>query len=130
MAGAEPQARAAFDSARVALEAAVTATPDDARAHVALASALAGLGRSDEAVREAELALQIMPTTRDAMIAQAIERQAATVFVDLGRPDRAIALLTSFFSRPTIGYTRFYLTVDPAWDGLRDHPAFRGLVAG
>jgi serine/threonine-protein kinase len=130
LAGRESEARAGFDSARVVLEAAVASNPDDARMHVALASSLAGLGRSDGAVREAELALQIMPPTRDAMIGQSIERQAAAVYSDLGQIDRAVALLTSFFGGPTIGYTRFYLTIDPTWDRLRNHAGFRRLVAG
>jgi len=64
------------------------------------------------------------------MIGQDVERQAASVYADIGRADRAVALLNSYFSGPTIGYTRFYLTIDPTWDGLRNHAGFRRLVTG
>lgn len=46
-------ARAAFDSARVLLDSVIRELPDDWRVHVARGLALAGLGRLDEALREA-----------------------------------------------------------------------------
>ena len=51
--GDRSAARAAFDSARVLLDSALRELPDDWRVHAARGLALAGLGRRDEALREA-----------------------------------------------------------------------------
>ena len=128
LAGDAARARAAFDSAKTILERELAAAPDDARMHVALGSALAGLGQSSAALREAERALELMPRTRDALIAQAIERYAAAVCADAGQQDRAIELLQSVFRERVFAYPRRLLAVDPTWDTLRRRADFQRLL--
>ncbi len=54
--------RAAYaDSARVAFEQQLTATPEDAPAHILLGLALAYMGRKDEAIREGERGVALLP---------------------------------------------------------------------
>jgi tetratricopeptide (TPR) repeat protein len=127
LAGRAEAARAAYDTARGLLEAELATTPDDARMHVALGTALAGLGRGPDAVREAERALELMPLSRDALIAQQIHLQAAAVFADAGQPDRAVQLLAALFEQPVYGYARRQLGVDPTWERLRSRQDFRRL---
>jgi tetratricopeptide (TPR) repeat protein len=129
LAGNEGRARSSFDSARVALEAAIVTQPDDARLHVALGSALAGLGRSADAIREADRATALMPREKDALINQAIQRQVAQVYADAGQSDRAVAILESVFAEPVFAYSRRYLQMDPLWTKLRGHPGFQALIA-
>ena len=66
LAGDGAAARAAFDSARVELEVLVAGDPTEPRYRSALGTALAGLGRNDEAIREGEEGLRLMPPEREA----------------------------------------------------------------
>ena len=54
------------DSARIAFEEQLRATPDDAQRHVFLGLALAYLGRKADAVREGQRAVALLPISRDA----------------------------------------------------------------
>ncbi len=66
LAGDSAASRAAFDSARVELQALVDADPTEARYRSALGLALAGLGRNEEAIREGEAGLRLMPPEKEA----------------------------------------------------------------
>jgi tetratricopeptide (TPR) repeat protein len=130
LAGRQAQATSAFDSARVMLQAAAAERPEEARVHIALAGAYAALGQTNEAVRAAERALQLMPYSRDVLNAQLIQLQAAAVHAEVGQHQQAIAMLEELFSRPVFNYARHYLTLDPSWDAIRQLPAFGRIVAG
>jgi hypothetical protein len=66
LAGDGAAARSAFDSARVEMEVLVAGDPTEPRYRSALGTALAGLGRNDEAIREGEEGLRLMPPEREA----------------------------------------------------------------
>ena len=60
-------ARANYDSARAHLEKAVVSTPNQPHVHSRLGIAYAGLGRSQEAIREGKIAAALVPLSKDAM---------------------------------------------------------------
>lgn len=61
LAGDAEGARRSFEVARRLLEAEVQTTPDDGRLRAALRVAYAGLGRTEDALRESRRALELMP---------------------------------------------------------------------
>ncbi|MCK4776330.1 MAG: hypothetical protein KAT30_16155, partial [Candidatus Krumholzibacteria bacterium] len=65
--GRTDRALAYYDSARVYLENKMAEDPGDARVHSSLGYVYARLGRKNEAVKTAEWAVQLMPTSKDAV---------------------------------------------------------------
>jgi serine/threonine-protein kinase len=126
-AGQPELARAAFDSARVILEAAVSERPDDERRHVSLGLAYAGLGMKEAAVREGQMAVDLMPVSRDANVAPTYLRGFAQIHTMVGDYDAAIDLLDYLLSIPS-RVSVPELRLDPIWDPLRDHPRFQALL--
>src|SRR6266705_2490670 len=95
-----PQARAQFDSARSILEASVRQEPKDDYYAAVLGLALAGLGRSAEAIREGERAVALVPVTKDAEWNAYLRANLARSYVLLGERDEAIEQLEIVLSRP------------------------------
>lgn len=121
-----PEAKAAFDSARVMLAADTHKYPNDARIVVALAYAYAGLGRKADAVREAARARALLPPTLDAFNAPRVTQASAEVLVQVGAQDEAIALIGKLLKEP--GYlTVFDLRLNPMYDPVRSDPRFQKL---
>ncbi len=126
-AGQAELARAAFDSARVLLEAAVSERPDDQRRHQSLGLAYAGLGMKEAAVREGQMAVDLMPVSRDANLAPTYLRGFAHIHTMVGDYDAAIDLLDYLLSIPS-RVSVPELRLHPMWDPLRDHPRFQALL--
>ncbi|MDB6147699.1 MAG: hypothetical protein JWO45_1363, partial [Spartobacteria bacterium] len=117
----------AFAKTRTILEGRLRQKPDDARILAVLAQTDAGLGKKEEAVREAKHAVELMPMGRDAYDAPLVLEGLARVYTWTGEKQSAIALLRQLLAAP--GYlTAGYLRVDPAWDPLRSEPAFKELL--
>ena len=122
-------ARASFDSARVVLEARIRPHPgEDPLYHAMLGMALAGLERSDDAVREGELAVTLLPYPGGGTESTLMPANLARIHVLLGHHEQAIDLLITVFSRPG-PLSPAWLRVDPFWDPLRSSPRFQRLVA-
>src|SRR5215471_4701085 len=121
-------ARTAFLKAKDILEEQVKQRPDDAYLHVQLAKILAWLGEKDAAIAEAQRAMDLRPESKDAFEGPPITEQAAQVYAILGDNARAIELLDGLLSRPS-EVTLEALKVNPAWDPLRNDPAFQALFA-
>ena len=122
-------ARASFDSARVVLEDKVRRHPDDDPFyHAMLGLALAGLEQSEEAVREGERAVALLPYPAGGPESTLMPANLARIHVLLGHREQAIDLLTAVFSRPG-PLSAAWLTVDPFWDSLRSSPRFQQLAA-
>lgn len=102
--------------------------PDDASRHALLGQIHAGLGRKQEALREGERAVELLPETRDAVDGPAMTLILAKINVTVGEFDRALALLERSLSSPG-GATVFALRIDPAWDPLRSMPRFQQLLS-
>jgi serine/threonine-protein kinase len=120
-------ARAAYDSARAILEDKTKAQPERADLHSLLGVAYAGLGRKEEAIREAEEAVELLPATKDHLAGPDWIAFLAEVYVMVGEHDAAIDQLEYLLSIP--GWLTIpWLQVDPIWDPLRDHPRFQALL--
>jgi len=119
--------RAHYDSARGVLESRAREQPDEARFHSELGLAYAGLGRKNEAIREGELAVELLPISKEALIGSDWVRNLAQIYVMVGDHDAAVEQLEYLFSivAPISGH---WLRLDPIWDPLRDRPRFRALL--
>jgi tetratricopeptide (TPR) repeat protein len=120
------QARAAFREAVPLLEAGVQKRPQDPRLHSALAEAYAGLGRKDDAIREARQAVELLPLGRDAFNGVLPLVSLAIVDTMVGEHAAAIEVLEDLAARP--GLPLGYLRRGPTWDPLRGNPRFEALV--
>jgi TolB-like protein len=125
--GEAAEARRAFLKAKDLAEAEVRNAPNGASRRALLARALAYLGEKDAAIAESKRAMELQPESVDAFEGPDVTAVLAEVYALTGENTKSIALLDGLLSRP--GYlTVTLLKLDPAWDGLRDEPAFRGLL--
>ena len=126
--GDDAAARTAFLKAKNILDEQVKQKPDDADLRVQFAKLLAWLGEKDAAIAEAQRAIDLRPESKDAFEGPEIAEQVAQVYTILGDNARAIDLLDELLSRPS-EVTSQSLKLDPAWDPLRNDPAFQALFA-
>ena len=126
--GDEVAARTAFLKARDILAEQVKQKPDDADLRVQLAKMQAWLGEKDAAIAEAQRAMDLRPESKDAFEGPPITEQVAQVYAIIGDNARAIELLDELLSRPS-EVTLQALKVNPAWDSIRNDPAFQALFA-
>ena len=116
-----------YDSARAVLERKTSEYPREPRFHSELGVAYAGLGQVEEAVREGEEAVELLPVSEDAVEGTEWLAYLARIYVMVGDFDAAIEQLEYLLSLPTY-VTVASLRVDPLWDPLRDHPRFKALL--
>jgi TolB-like protein/Tfp pilus assembly protein PilF len=126
--GDDAAARTAFLKAKNILEEQLKQKPDDADLRVQFAKLLAWLGEKDAAVAEAQRAIDLRPESKDAFEGPQVTEQVAQVYTILGDNARAIELLDQLLRRPS-EVTSQSLKLDPAWDPLRNDPAFQALFA-
>jgi TolB-like protein len=125
--GEEARAEAACLSAVDLLQREIEARPYDHRLYSALGYAFALVGRKEEAVRVGERAVELMPTSKDALDGPSQEIELAKIYTRVGETDKALDLIEILLSIPcelSVGL----LHVDPVWDPLRDHPRFQALL--
>jgi serine/threonine-protein kinase len=116
-----------YESTRKMLETKVQQQPEDARLRSVLGIAYAGLGRRQEAIREGELAIELMPISKDACRGALWAEDLAQIYVMVGEFDTAIEQLESLLSIPS-ELSIPLLRLDPVWDPLREHPRFKKLL--
>jgi TolB-like protein/DNA-binding SARP family transcriptional activator len=122
-------ARASFDSARVVLQDKVRRNPnEDPFYHAMLGLALAGLEQPEDAVREGEWAVALLPYPAGGPESTLMPANLARIHVLLGHREKAIDVLTDVFSRPG-PLSAAWLRVDPFWDTLRSNARFQRLEA-
>ena len=125
--GDDVAAHAAFDSARVQLDSVLVALPDDWRVHAARGLALAGLGRRQEALREARWLQQSVVYREDAYDGPFVAEERARILAQAGEVDAALDEIEQLLAGP--GWLSVHgLRLDPRWDPLRDHPRFQALL--
>jgi serine/threonine-protein kinase len=125
-------ASARYDSARVYFERIILSNPQSAFVcmyHSNLGRAYAGLGRCEEAIREGEEAVQVLPISKDAYMGTDLVNNLAEIYVKCGRHEAAIDQIEKLLSVPS-EISPGVLRVDPIWDPLRSNPRFRRLVEG
>jgi serine/threonine-protein kinase len=125
--GNDDEARAFYDSARVVFEARVLEGPEAFAPRNALGLAYAGLGRSEDAIREGELAVRLLPLSRDAMTGTNRIRDLARIYVMVGDHEAALDQLEQLLSIPS-EFSANLLRVDPFWDPLRSDPRFELML--
>jgi TolB-like protein/Tfp pilus assembly protein PilF len=100
--------------------------PDDIYSLSRLARIDAYLGRSEDALRESEKAVELKPISRDAVSGPASVAALAEVCMVTGDHTRAIQLLSEVARIP---YGPSYGDLlGPRWDALRDDPRFAKLI--
>jgi serine/threonine-protein kinase len=125
-------ASARYDSARVSFERIIGSNPQSAYVsvyHSNLGRAYAGLGRCQEAVREAEEAVGMMPISRDAVVGHERLMDLAEIYVMCREYEKAIDQLETLLSVPSVMSVGL-LRVDPIWDPIRSNPRFQRLLEG
>ena len=89
----------------------------------------AGMGNKDEALRNARIACEIRPITKDALFGADLAVSYATVACRVGEKELALGLLEELARIPsTVNYGN--LKYDFEWDLLRGEPRFEAVVAG
>ncbi len=126
--GNRQRERAYYDSARSMLESKIQQRPDDARFRSALGIACAGLGRKEDAIREGELAVELLPMSKEAWRGAWRVEELARIYTMVGEYDAAIDQLESLLAVPSNTAVPM-LRIDPTWDPLREHPRFQALLA-
>ena len=102
--------------------------PDNPNFAQALSLIHAVLGQKDAAIKEAERAITLLPTVKDAVDGPTYEENLAFVEVLVGDKNRAIPRLQRLLEIPyTDCLTPALLRLHPQWDPLRGDPAFQKL---
>ena len=122
--GEAARARQEYDVAVPLLEAQVEKNPGQ---RILLARAYAGLGRKEDALREARRAVELVPISKDALFGPSIEASLAAVEARVGEKDAAVVRIRYLLSIPCL-LSPAILRIDPTWAPLRDDPRFRRLA--
>jgi TolB-like protein/Tfp pilus assembly protein PilF len=121
-------ARAAFTAARTRQEQLLRAEPDYGPNLCALALIDAGLGRKEEALREGQRAIELMPVSKDAINGPNMIEFFAITCAWAGEKDLALKYLSKAIELPgSLSYGQ--LKLHPFWDPLRGDPRFEKIVA-
>lgn len=125
--GDKEKARAAFEQAREFVEKQLREIPADASLHAQLGTIYAGLHQKEEALREGERAVELLPESKDAFVGPQITIGLGQIYVWTGELDKALALIERSLNTPA-GITVPLLKIDPVWDPLRTDPRFQALL--
>jgi TolB-like protein/Flp pilus assembly protein TadD len=122
------RARSSFQIAHDRLKTKLLAQPNDPELLSYLGLTDAGLGRKEDALREAGQAVRLVPISRDAVDGPLYAARLAKVHVWIGERDAALSELAAVIKLPgclSYGELRF----DPAWDEIRTDPRFDTLLS-
>jgi len=132
-AGDSAAAKVTAEQARKALEPVCQSQPDNDFAALWLSRTYALLDNRVDALKEAERAVALTATAKDAVRGPGLEENLAAVQAMFGENRSAIStlssLIKSMYQSPFYGgpVTPALLRLDPTWDSLRGDPAFRKL---
>jgi TolB-like protein/Flp pilus assembly protein TadD len=126
--GDKQKALAVFAAARQKLDAKWSDKPKDARYFEEAAMLDVGLGRKEDAIREARRAVDLMPIAKSSVNGPLLVTNLALVYAWTGERDRALEqleIVATIPAGPTYGDLRF----NPCWDSLRGDKRFDKIVA-
>ena len=122
------KARVAFTAARAEQEKTVQGQPDYGPPLCVLGLIDAGLGRKEEALREGQRAVELLPVAKDAINGPLMSAYFAMIAAWTGDKDLACEQLATAIRYPSsLSYGRLKLL--PFWDSLRGDPRFEKIVA-
>src|SRR5437773_705129 len=121
-------ARAAFTDVRTEAVKLAAEQPDYAEALCMLGMADAALGNKEDAIREGQRAVELLPVTKDALTGALLVRNLAVIYAWTGEKDLAFEQLAIAARIPgDLSYGE--LRLHPDWDPLRGDPRFETIVA-
>ena len=124
----DAKARSALTDARTEQEKIIQAQPNYGPALCVLGLIDAGLGRKEEALREGQRAVELLPVKKDALGGAEIVKYLAIIAAWVDDKDLACEQLAIVINRPSpISYGQLKLL--PFWDPLRGDPRFEKIVA-
>jgi TolB-like protein/thioredoxin-like negative regulator of GroEL len=126
--GDTQKALAVFAAARRKVDTIWGNRPKDAYYFEKVARLDAGLGRKEDAIREARRAVELQPIANDSVNGPTWITDLALVYAWTGERDRALEqleIVTKIPAGPTYGDLRF----NPCWDDLRGDKRFDKIVA-
>jgi TolB-like protein/tRNA A-37 threonylcarbamoyl transferase component Bud32 len=126
--GDQAAARVAFVAARNELEKTVRNQPDYAAALCALGVIDAVLGNKNEAIKEGERAVQLIPASKNAIEGAMLIQYMAVTYAWAGEKDRAIERLADAAKLPGSHVSYGNLRLNPLWDPLRGDPRFEAII--
>jgi len=126
--GEKDKAREGFETALRMLEAEIRDRPSNALTHSSLGVAYAGLERGEEAVREGQLGVELLPMSKDAVYGLTHVIDLANIYALLGDAGKAVEQLEILLSNPG-WFSVPFLKMDPRWLPLKGDPRFEALLA-
>lgn len=121
------EARSSFETAARIYEEALADSPTDDSDHARLGLIYAWLGRADEAIQEAKLAVEL--ASKDRFSGPKRLEDLAEVYTIVGRFDEAIDLIDRLLDMQYESpLTVHALRLNHVWDPLRELPEFRALL--
>jgi TolB-like protein/Flp pilus assembly protein TadD len=126
--GRGDRARELFEEARLTLEQEIETQPEDPRYHSSLGLAYAGLGLSEQAVREGERAVELFPLSTDAFYGIPYLLDLAAIYAMVGDEAAAVDQVGYLLTIPSWVSPK-WLEDDFRFDPIRDGPRFQALLA-
>jgi len=121
-------AKSSFLAARAEMEKIVEEEPDYPQALSVLGMTDAALGLKEDALREAQRAVELLPREKDPLTYAELIKNLAVVYAWTGEKEPAMKELKALLQIPApISYGQ--LRLHPYWDPLRGDPRFDKLVA-
>jgi tetratricopeptide (TPR) repeat protein len=127
--GDKEKALAVFAAARKKWDATWHDKPKDEEYFRGAAMLDAGLGRKEDAIREALRAVELMPITKDSIAGPGNVANLAMVYAWTGERDRVLEQLEIVATMPGAAPTYGDLRFNPCWDDLRGDPRFDKILA-
>jgi serine/threonine-protein kinase len=126
--GDESTSMAQFQLARQQVAKALAGHPDDALILCALGMIDAVLGNKDDALREGQRAVELLPLEKDAIDAAVVRQYLAAIYAWSGEKDLALKELRRCVSIP--GHLTYgQLRLDSMWEPLGGDARFQRIVA-
>jgi len=122
------RANVALLAARERAATAAKERPGEARALMVVGQIDAALGRKEDAMREGERALELLPVSKDAINGGILIDRLACIYAQVADPARALDFLEEATKTPN-GPSYGSLRLEQDWDPLRGDPRFEKIVA-
>jgi eukaryotic-like serine/threonine-protein kinase len=127
--GSTARSRAYADSARLAYEEQLRASPDDAWLHAARGLTLAYQARQAEAIQEGLQAVALARTSTFPQLRPYLQHQLARIYILAGETEKALDHLEPLL-KLSYHLSPGWLRIDPTFAPLRGNPRFDRLVNG